>query len=181
MTTAEIVSVVGTVVALVAASAAWGAIIANRRTAAETIRAQVNIAARSSRAAVVSANRQRWIDAIREDVAAFISARSRLGSLSSMGSSDRAGQDALLTEERDLRASLVTLHARIEMRLNHTEDDHLSLIEAIRRYDESCCQESETALRVSARKIFKDEWTRLKKEAAGIDPFVREAVPPRRI
>lgn len=181
MTTAEVISIGATTVALISSAAAWRAIITSRRISADTIRAQINIAARNSRATVVSANRQKWIDAIREDIADFISTRSRIVALTSTGSFQGAGQDALLTEERELRAKLVMLQARIEMRLNHTEDDHLALLEALDQYDREASDEVETTLRAAGRKIFADEWRRLKKEASGIDPVVKEAVPPRRV
>jgi hypothetical protein len=181
MTTAEVISIGATTVALLSSAAAWGAIIANRRIAADTIRAQINIAARNSRATVVSANRQRWIDAIREDVADFISTRSRIVTLTFAGSFHGAGKDALLTEERELRTKLIMLQAMIEMRLNHNENDHLALLQALHRYDQDASDDAETTLRAAGRKIFKDEWTRLKKEASGIDPFVKDAVAPRRV
>lgn len=181
MTIAEIISIGGTTVALISAAAAWGAIIANRRTAADIAKVQINIAARNSRATVVSANRQKWIDAIREDVADFISTRSRLVALEFAGSFQGAGQDALLAEERELRARQVMLQARIEMRLNHDECDHLALLDALRRHHAEATDSTETILRAAGRKIFRDEWVRLKKEASGVDPFVKEIVPSRRV
>jgi hypothetical protein len=66
------------------------------------------------------------------------------------------------------------------MRLNHDEDEHFALLSAMDRYDEKASQVADLALRTKARSIFKAEWTRLKKEASGIDPFVREVVPERR-
>ncbi len=180
MTTPEIISVAAATVAMIGAVAAWGAIFMQRLSVVETIRSQVNIAARTSRATVVSANRQRWIDAIREDVAEFISVRARLLSLKSAGSGGVEGQDALLKEERDLRTKLVMLESRIDMRLNHTEGDHLALLAAIDSFDNSASEVDETELRRVSRKIFRDEWVRLKREASGIDPFVKEAVPPRK-
>lgn len=181
MTTAEIISIGAATVALIGAAAAWGAIVTNRQIATKTIRAQINIAARNSRATVVSANRQKWIDAIREDVADFISIRSQIESLKSAGSWLPAGQDALLTEERVLRTKLVMLHARIGMRLNHSEDNHLALLSALGSYDKEPSAAARTTLQAVGGNIFKEEWTRLKREASGIDPFVKESVPPRRV
>jgi len=71
------------------------------------------------------------------------------------------------------------LLARVEMRLNHEEHDHLSLLSEMHRFDRDPSPEHGAALRIAARRIFKAEWTRLKKEASGIDPFVREAAPKR--
>ena len=174
VTTAEVIAVAASFVSLIGVAAAWSAIFANRRNATDTMRTQINIAARNSRATVVSANRQKWIDAIRDDVAEFISARLQLAALSSAGSFAQAGQDALLTEERGLRNKLVMLKARIDMRLNHTEADHLALLDALSLYDRDCSDVLDISLRAAGRKIFKDEWTRLQKEASGIDPFVRD-------
>lgn len=180
MTTSEIISFAAATIALIGAAAAWGAIIAQRRNASDTVRAQINIAARTSRATVVSANRQRWIDAIREDVADFISVRSQIVALKLAGSFEGGGQDALLTENRVLRTKLVMLQSRIDMRLNHDEEDHLALLEALRKFNQEASEDAETSLRIIGRKIFHDEWKRLKREASGIDPFVREAIPPRK-
>ena len=174
MTTAEVIALAASFVSLLGVAAAWSAIFANRRNATDTINTQINIAARNSRATVVSANRQKWIDAIRDDVAEFISTRSQLTSLTYAGSLERSGQDALLTEERTLRNKLVMLQARIDMRLNHTESDHLELLSALSRYDQETSVESDKLLRATGRKIFKVEWTRLQKEASGIDPFVKD-------
>ncbi len=181
MTTAELISTAAAGVALLGAAAAWGAIITNYLISKKNIRTQINIAARNSRAGVVSANRQKWIDAIREDVADFISTRSRIAVLKYAGSFNQTGQDTLLAEERDLRAKLVMLRARIDMRLNHSENDHLSLLSALDQYDHEASDKTSKRLRDVARKIFRDEWSRLKKEASGIDPLVKEAIPKRPI
>lgn len=177
--TSDAIAIISAGVALVAAAGAWAAVLVNRWNAKDTIRAQVNIAARSSRATVVSANRQKWIDAIREDVADFIAIRAQMRLLDGHGSMEIAGQDRMLAEARELRDKATMLRARVEMRLNHDEDDHLTLLAAMDRFDQELTQETDAALRLAARRIFKAEWTRLKKEASGIDPFVREAVPPR--
>lgn len=167
-------------IALLAAGGSWGAVFVHRWNAADTIRTQINTGARTSRATVVSANRQRWIDAVREDVAEFIAVRAQLRVLEKAGSMEQSGQDALLKEERELRTKLVMLRARVEMRLNPDEDEHEKLLELMDRYDQDVTTVADLALRTKGRSIFKAEWTRLKKEASGIDPFVREAVPERK-
>lgn len=176
----EAIAKISAVIALIAAGGAWVAVLVNRRNAIDTIRATVNTGARSSRAAVVSANRQKWIDAIRDDLAEFIASRSQMELLGRHGSFEASGQDQILAEARQLRNRAVMLRARVEMRLNHKEDDHLALLAAMDRYDQELSPEADAALRLVARGIFKAEWTRLKKEASGIDPFVREGVPERR-
>ncbi len=73
------------------------------------------------------------------------------------------------------------LLARIEIRLKWTgpnaEHDHKALVAAMHHYASNAGQEE--AVKKVASKIFKDEWERLKTEASGIDPFVREVVPER--
>lgn len=178
--TAETISMISAGIALLAAGGSWGAVFVNRRNATEAIRTQINTGARTSRATVVSANRQRWIDAVREDVAEFIAVRAQLRVLEKAGSMERSGQDALLKEERELRTKLIMLRARVEMRLNPDEDEHEKLLELMDRYDQDATTVADLALRTKGRSIFKAEWTRLKREASGIDPFVREAVPERK-
>lgn len=162
-------------IALLAAAGAWGAVLVNRWNATDTIRAQINTGARASRAAVVSANRQKWIDEIRDDVAEFISLRkldayrtALAQRMNSMEPTHAEQMETLVIKER--------LLARIEMRLKWTgpdpEDDHKALVAALHNYAANAGQED--AVKTIASKIFKDEWERLKKEASGIDPFVRE-------
>lgn len=168
------IAVAASAVALLSAVAAWAALIVQRWNATDTIEAQVNIGARTSRAAVVSANRQRWIDAVRDDVSDFIATRSHLALVAKAGSFEQAGQDAIMREERELRAKLLRLRSRIELRINRTEPEHLNLLKALDRYDREFSDESDNDLRVQAGAIFKSEWERLKKEAAGTNPFVKE-------
>ncbi len=175
MTMPELVSIASAIIALIAAVGAWGAVLVNRRNAIEAVRAQVNTGARSSRAAVVSANRQRWIDAIRDDLADFIATKYQLSDLMRYGGSGTpTGVDALLTEERQLIQKLQMLHARIDMRLNHGEEDHLTLLTKLVAFDATVSPAADAELRTQARSIFKAEWARLKREASGINPFVQE-------
>lgn len=168
-------------------------------------RTQINIAARNSRAAVVSANRQRWIDAVRDDVALFISTRKRRDRLRLYAQMERGWfhaeygmeADSMLTnpedaksriaklasnheKENDLDATLTMLSSRIEMRLNtkghFAEKDHLDLVEILSKFERG--RVDEDYLMEVAQKIFKFEWERLKKEASGLRHFVREAPLP---
>jgi hypothetical protein len=66
------------------------------------------------------------------------------------------------------------LRARIELRINRHETDHLDLLAVLDRYSHDFSKEADAELRQRASDIFKFEWERLKKEAAGIDPFVKE-------
>jgi hypothetical protein len=169
------IAVAAALIALVSAAAAWGVVFVQRRNATDTINAQVNIGARNSRASVVSANRQKWIDAIRDDISDFIATRAQLEALARAGSFERSGQDVLLTEERALRTKLLMLRVRVELRINRTENEHIELLGAIDRYDREFTNEADADLRVRAGAIFKAEWDRLKKEASGTNPFVKEA------
>jgi hypothetical protein len=179
--TAETISIISAGIALLAAAGSWGAVLINRWNATDAIRAQINTGARTARAAVVSANRQKWIDAIRDDVAEYISLRkldahrATLAHIRNVSEPTHAEQmETLVNKERIL--------ARIEMRLKWTgpdaEDDHKALVAALHHYSSHDGQEE--AVKKVASKIFKDEWERLKKEASGIDPFVREAAPERK-
>jgi Arc/MetJ-type ribon-helix-helix transcriptional regulator len=161
-------------IALVSAAAAWSAVFVQRRNATDTIRAQVNIGARNSRASVVSANRQKWIDCLRDDVAELMATRSQLAQLTNAGSLERSGQDALLSEQRELTTRLLLLRVRIELRINRNEAEHLGLLEAIDRFDREFTNATDTDLRIQASAIFKTEWERLKREAAGTNPFVKD-------
>ena len=66
------------------------------------------------------------------------------------------------------------LRARVEMRLNPEEQEHEKLLELIDTYDRNSTTAADLELRKMAQGIFKAEWSRLKKEASGIDPLVRE-------
>jgi len=168
------IALIAAFIALISATAAWTAVLVQRRNATDTINAQVNIGARNSRAAVVSANRQKWIDALRDDISEFVANRVQLAGLANAGSFLTSGQDALVREERTLRTTLLMLRVRVELRLNRQEVEHLALLDALDRYDAECSPEADCDLRRLATEIFKFEWERLKKEAAGIDPFVKE-------
>jgi hypothetical protein len=179
--TSETVSMISAGIALLAAAGAWGAVVVNRWNAKDTIRAQINTGARTSRAAVVSANRQKWIDAIRDDVAEFISVR-KLDAYRTKLAQHMHRIEPTHEEQMETLIIKERLLARIEMRLNWTgpkaEDDHKALVAALQDYAENPGREG--SVKTISSKIFKDEWERLKKEASGIDPFVREALPERR-
>jgi hypothetical protein len=172
----EYIAAVSAAISLIAASGAWAAVLVNRWNARDAATTQINTGARSSRATVVSSNRQRWIDAIRDDVADFIACRAQLHVLGRAGSFQQSVQDALLTEERGIRTKLVMLRARVEMRLNPEEQEHKKLLELMDTYDQNATTAADLELRKMAQGIFKAEWSRLKKEASGIDPLVRERV-----
>jgi len=172
----ETIAAISAGIALFAAIGAWRAVFVNRRNATDTINAQTNIGARTSRATVVSANRQKWIDAIRDDVAEFISLR-KLDAYRDTAKHIPGAVEATHAEQIETLAAKERLLARIEMRLKWTgpkaEADHIALVRALHRLALRFGEDE--AVKEAASKIFKDEWERLKKEAAGIDPFVRES------
>jgi hypothetical protein len=167
------VPLVSSLIALASAAAAWGTVYANRKNATETINSQTNIAARTARATVVSANRQRWIDALRDDLADYMATTQQVISLLKAGSFNAGGQDLLLTEQRRSEYDLRRIRIRIELRLNLTETEHVELLRLMDQFWEDSGAANDRTLRSHANSIFKTEWERLKKEALGIDPLIK--------
>jgi hypothetical protein len=172
VTMAATLAVGSAVFAACSAAAAWAAILFGRKNAIDAIEAQTNIAARSSRASVVSANRQKWIDALREDLADFLSAVSSAKDLQYSGSMSQSGQDALHAEERQCDAKLRTLRNRIELRLNADEAEHQLLLEALDDHASTYTGTTAQLVLSRAKGILKGEWERLKREAIGVRPIV---------
>jgi len=169
------VSLLSAGVALVATLAAWASIWMQRGNTKRLIRAQLTIASRQSRASVVSASRQRWIDALREDIAEFLSVENAFRSLRSAGSFIASGHDAINAEARALEQKRRLLRKRIELRLNPTEDEHEALLQAMDAYMQTDDGVKEKEVRVRTKEILKLEWERVKREAAGTEPFASPA------
>lgn len=164
---------VSAAIAFVAAVAAWGSLLVQRGNTKRTIKAQVEIAARQSRASVVSASRQRWIDSIRDDIAEFLSTEDAFKSLRYRESMTRAGQEAILVDEQTLVRTRLRLRKRIELRLNPAKEHHQALLQALDRHMETTVTEPalETELLSKTKALLKDEWERVKREAAGTEPL----------
>lgn len=173
------IATLAAIVALFSAGAAWLALLVARRNVADTIKAQIDIGARSSRANVVSANRQRWIDGLRDDVALFLATR-RLYFNEDDELVGRAGSRENVMGQRPETyiKELEHLRIRIELRLNPNEDDHRELLQALNDLFVFYDSLGDAAVRELTQLICKAEWERLKKEAAGVDPFVRAVVEP---
>lgn len=154
--------------ALFSAIAAFAAVIGQRRNTKDMINAQIDIGARHSRAVVVSANRQNWIDQLRNDISDFIAARSALENLRSAGSFEKSGIDSISAEERKLQKELLMLHARVQLRLNLDKEDHRSLLIYIDEHNKSFTNKSDNNLRKQSSVIFKSTWERIKKEASEV-------------
>lgn len=122
------------------------------RTALEPSRQQVH-------GSVVSANRQKWIDALRDDIAEFLT--------ESDGVRARLQDNPIVDQDiRERGRKLTLLFNRIRLRLNPHENDHsdlLELLEKLLRYDNiklGLPLEDEAAR--LAQQILKREWRRVK-------------------
>jgi len=164
-------------VALVAAGAGWVSVYIQRENVRRQIEAQLNIAARQSRASVVSASRQRWIDAIRDDVAEFLSVEDAFKALRSRGSMISAGQHAILADEEALTRRRVLLRKRIELRLNPVKDHHQALLHAMDLHMATSAPDPlrEVDVRDKTKALLKQEWERVKREASGTEPLTTPA------
>ena len=78
-----------------------------------TIKNQLDIAKRQIRSQTVSASRQAWIDALRNDVAEFMSLLVRITLRPSRGA--------------ELMPTIIMLEMRVNLRLNHHEKPHVDL------------------------------------------------------
>jgi hypothetical protein len=172
MSDATAIALASAIFSLGSAAAAWAAVSVGRKNAMDAIEAQTNIAARSSRASVVSASRQKWIDALREDVADFLSAVSAAYDLRSSGSMAQSGRDALMAEERQCDSKLRMLRNRIELRLNPNETGHQLLLDGLDDHANTHTAATAEIVISRAKGILKDEWERLKREAIGVRPIV---------
>lgn len=145
---------VAAVAAIVAAVIAALAAIASALTA-------YRASERSIRANVVSTNRQKWIDAIRDDFAEFLSSH-EIAYLYH-GSS---GTNAALAEEAKVaRRRMYFLKNRIQLRLNPDEEPHiefLDLLDEMREMNTPWSVIEPKTIR-SAQDIFKAEWEVIKR------------------
>jgi hypothetical protein len=116
---------------------------------------------RMIRANIVSANRQRWIDAIRDDLAVFLNMRDI----------DHAyeisdGLNPTLAENaQKARREMYLLSRRIELKLNPKEQKHLDFLALIEELRTSrIAQDEDLTDRTvrAAQDIFKTEWERIK-------------------
>ena len=153
------------IAALAAFAAVGSAYIATR-----AVRAQIEAAKLQSRASVVSASRQRWIDALRDDIAEFLTTDAEHKGFDAHPSSDpKVNLDSIRQKDRLLARQMLLLK-RIRLRLNPAEADHIELAARMNKlvmtpqFESSKPAEDVIEL---AQKIFKDEWKRVKREANG--------------
>ena len=144
---------------------------------------QRELAARASWASVVSTNRQKWVDALREDLAAFITADTVLAE----HVSDDENSITDLAEER--RAEVVAKatidrlihYRRIQLRLNPDKPAHKALWSDVRAVSDAAAKEHRIAMRkliVGAQALLRGEWERVKSEASGADAPLHESLTP---
>jgi Icc-related predicted phosphoesterase len=121
---------------------------------------QLFIAKAQIRASVLSANRQRWIDTLREELTEFITATVELNVLSHMHSLD--GQTAI-EKTRKMQLCLT----KISLMLNPLETDHQQLLTLLKAAAAGVHQSKEDKTNVPAimslsQTILKREWERVK-------------------
>ncbi len=168
-----IVLIASPLVALMGAGAAWRSLSIQKGNVEKQIAAQLQIAARSSRASVVSASRQRWIDAIREDVAEFLSLEDAYKAARLRSDATGAGQDAIAADMEALTRRRVLLRKRIELRLNPDKDHHQALLHAMDLHMSAREPDPirELDVRDKTKALLKQEWERVKREASGAEPL----------
>jgi hypothetical protein len=152
--------------------------IASAIIAVMAIRAQREAAKLQSRASVVSASRQRWIDALRDDIAEFLTVDAEHKAFDASPSFDPDVNLASIREKDRLLARQMLLLRRVRLRLNPAEDIHNDLLDRMKRLVVAPQLESAAASEEVvelAQTILKAEWERVKREASG---DVHMASPP---
>lgn len=142
---------------------------------------QREIAARTTRASVISANRQKWIDGIREDLAEFIAADFVLLDDVKVDESELSEAALLKHTDRVAEAKRTRrlMFRRIELRLNPAKANHQDLLKAIRDLMPATGRQHLKArdhLVNTARTFLRQEWMRVKREAGEWDSLI--AAPP---
>lgn len=156
--------------ASVAAVIALKGINAARDNLIAQLDAQRRISARVSRASVVSANRQKWIDALREDLASFLAADFALLDDNNVDEDDlsEVEKSRLYDRIREAKQTRRLMQRRIQLRLNMEKSHHEALYKDIRALMPATGEEHRT-IRVrlikSAQSFLRAEWLRVKAEA----------------
>lgn len=124
-------------------------------------------------ASVVSTSRQRWIDAMRDDVAEFLTLDASYKGFDRNPSREEAENIKAHRAARELLRRQMLLLRRLRLRMNPADDDHAELYQLMRSLLSRDQEESgETAeLIVSlTQNLLKLEWDRVRREAAGEAP-----------
>jgi len=119
---------------------------------------QLSIAKRQIRASVLSVNRQRWIDELREQIASFITV------IAELNTDARNDAAAKLQKMREM----YLCQSRIKLMVNPKEEDHSKLLELINNARDGinkAFDENKTdipAIVALSQIILKREWERVK-------------------
>jgi hypothetical protein len=171
----------GILAATLAALVALRGISENRKNMLDQLNLQRELGARSSWANVVSANRQRWIDALREDLAEFISADFVLAENLDLDEEDATPaivRKREIVEQARQRRRL--MFRRIQLRLNREKPEQKALWEALRAVMPATGEDHREAVRRLAdlsRRVLRKEWERVKSEASGEGAPTRKSTP----
>jgi hypothetical protein len=144
----------------------------NRNNILDQLNLQRELSARTSWANVVSANRQRWIDSLREDLANFISADFYLAEAASIEDDDFSEQAVKLREiAAEAKKTRRLMFRRIQLRINREKPDQEALWQAIRAVMPATGAKHRRAVRELtdiSRRVLRNEWLRVKEEASGL-------------
>ncbi len=144
---------------------------------------QRQLSARTSWASVVSANRQRWIDGLREDLAELIGADFVLLEDAKF---IRAGANNEDLRVHDARVNLANdrrrmLYKRIQLRLNPEKSTHQELLQVVERLLNATDAEAHGRaledLTSKSQSLLRREWLRVKAEASGESALLPSADP----
>jgi hypothetical protein len=164
------------VAAGIAAHVALRSIKTTRDNLTEQLNLQRELSANTSRASVVSANRQRWIDALRDDLAELIAADYILADDVKLEEHELSEVDLAKHQERveDASQRRRLMYRRIQLRLNPEKPHHDELLQAVRivmRASGPAHPKAARKLTNTAQIFLRREWLRVKAEASGIDPL----------
>lgn len=132
---------------------------------------QLRVAKRQIRSTTISANRQAWINTLRDNLATIRAYCSDVRELRAAQTNDPAMTAKIQEEARQAKILL----AKVELSLNATEEDHQELIRTVERLwnisgsvvpDNTKGEEWERAVKdlmTVAKRILKAEWNRVKR------------------
>ncbi len=127
------------------------------------------IAKQQITASVISANRQTWIDSLRNEVSEYIALCDKMKVEYAEAPSDQTGLDAFHKKivEGSTFYKATELRTRITLRLNPNESDHHKLIDLLYKLKNyfrpmNDFEETKDHVIVLSKKILKEEWKRVK-------------------
>jgi hypothetical protein len=141
-------------VALIAAAAAWTGVFVSGANAR-----------RATSAGVISTSRQRWIDALRDEIAEFLTMLQSLELADHLDGAPTHPWFKLPPPETLHRLRL--LRWRLGLRLNPDEAEHIEVLSIVDQLIAGAPQAVESLLARKVQAILKGEWERIKREAGG--------------